>query len=66
MSNKPFKMKVWIWVSLVTAILLLFFNFDPVGNMLNNAFGKEADKWAINIVVVAFIIYIVFDEINKK
>jgi len=66
MSNEPFKMTWWMWVCLSIAILLLVFNFDPVGDMLENAFGKGADKWAINIIVIALIIYTFFVGAKKK
>ena len=66
MSEESFKMKPWMWVLLLIAALLLIFNFDPVGQMLNNAFGNGADKWAINIVVIALIIYSFVVGTKKK
>ena len=66
MNDEPFKVKAWMWACLIIAALLLVFNFDPVGDVLENAFGKGADKWAINIVVIAFIIYTFFVGTRKK
>ena len=44
-------------VALLVAILLVVFNFDPVGNGLEKIFGKGADRWAICIVPIALIAY---------
>jgi len=51
------KFKPWMLVALAVAALLLIFNFDPVGDTLEKAFGQGAHKWAINIVLVALIVY---------
>jgi len=56
-EQKPFEFKPWMWVALLVAILLVVFNFDPVGNGLEKIFGKGADRWAINIVLIALIAY---------
>jgi len=56
-EKKPFQFKPWMLVALAVAVLLLVFNFDPVGDTLEKAFGQGADKWAINIVLVALIVY---------
>ena len=66
MGDEPFKMKLWMWVLLLIAALLLAFNFDPVGKMLNNAFGNGADKWAVNIMIIALIIYSFIAGAKKK
>lgn len=56
-KEKPFQFKPWMLVVLVVAVLLLVFNFDPVGDILEKTFGQGADRWAINIVLVALIVY---------
>ncbi|MBI1866515.1 MAG: hypothetical protein HYS02_01980 [Candidatus Staskawiczbacteria bacterium] len=66
MNEEKFEMKPWMWILTIIAVLLLFFNIDPVGDILNNAFGKGADRWAINIVTIGLIIYILGLVIKKK
>ena len=66
MNDKSFKMTWWMWVCVSIAILVLVFNFNPVGDVLEKAFGKGADKWAINIILVALIIYSYFVGVKKK
>ncbi|MFH1566253.1 MAG: hypothetical protein ABIB98_03605 [bacterium] len=56
-EQKPFEFKPWMWVVLLVAILLVVFNFDPVGNGLVKIFGKGAYRWATNIVLIALIAY---------
>jgi len=56
-ENKPFVFKPWMLISFAVAVLLLVFNFDPIGDTLKNIFGQGADKWAINIVLIALIVY---------
>ena len=47
----------WIITLIIVAILLVVTNFDPVGNFLDNAFGKGYEPWAIIIVFGFFIVY---------
>ena len=56
-EQKPFEFKSWMLIAALVAILCIVFNFDPVGQGLVNAFGKGADRWAINIILVSIIIY---------
>ena len=59
-EQKPFefkRFKSWMLVTFLVALLLVGFNFDPVGDGLEKIFGRGADKWAINIVITALIIY---------
>ena len=56
-GQKPFEFKPWMWVVLPVALLLVVFNFDPVGDGLKRIFGHGADRWAINIVLIALIVY---------
>lgn len=50
--------KPWMWMLLVVAISLLALNYDPVGDILENMFGKGAKQWAINIYLLAFTAYL--------
>jgi ABC-type dipeptide/oligopeptide/nickel transport system permease subunit len=56
-EQKPFEFKPWMLVAPTIALLLIVFNFDPVGDGLEKMFGHGADKWTINIVLIALIIY---------
>lgn len=56
-EKKPFEIKLWMLISMAVAALLLVFNFDPIGGGLEKAFGQGADKWAINIILVALVVY---------
>jgi ABC-type dipeptide/oligopeptide/nickel transport system permease subunit len=56
-ERKPFELKPWMWVALLVALLLVVFNFDPIGDGLEKIFGQGTDRWAINIVLIAIIIY---------
>ena len=56
-EQKPFQTKPWMWICLLVTVLLLVFNFDPVGDGLEKLFGKDADKWATNILLVSLIVY---------
>jgi len=60
MGQNPFKMTPFMWFCLAISVLLLVFNFDPVGNMLNNMFGPEAKRWTANIIITLLIIYSFF------
>jgi len=56
--KKPFEFKPWMLVTLIIAcLLLLVFNFDPVGDSWRKIFGPGTEKWAVNIVLVPLIIY---------
>ena len=57
MEQKPFEFKPWMWVALLVALLLVVFNLDPFGNGLERIFGQGVDRWAINIMLVALIVY---------
>jgi hypothetical protein len=56
MSEPSFRIKPWVLVLCLIALSLVVFNYDPIGDVLNKTFGKGADKWAVNIVIVALII----------
>jgi len=56
-EKKLFVFKPWMLVAFAVAVLLLVFNFDPIGDTLEKIFGQGADKWTINIVLVALIVY---------
>jgi len=56
-NQKPFKIKPWMWGLIVIALLLIVFNIDPVGHALNSVFGKGADRWGINIIIIGAIIF---------
>lgn len=59
-QKKPFEIKLWMVALFAVGVLCLLFNFDPIGNGLDQVFGKGADKWAINIIIVGLIIYLTF------
>ena len=46
-----------MWGLIVIALLLIVFNIDPVGHALNSVFGKGADRWGINIIIIGAIIF---------
>jgi hypothetical protein len=46
-----------MWIAILVALLLVVFNFDPIGDGLEKIFGKGADRWTINIALIALIIY---------
>ena len=50
--------KSWLITVLIIAVVLTVFNIDPVGDALVKQFGEGADKWAINIFLVAVIAYL--------
>jgi len=56
-EQRSLRFKPWMWVALLVVFLLIVFNFDPVGDGLEKIFGKGADRWAINITLIALIIY---------
>lgn len=45
-------------ITYVVAVLLVMLNADPVGDAIEKAFGKGADRWAINIIFVTLLIYV--------
>lgn len=49
--------KPWVWVVVLVGLLLIVFNVDPIGDGLKKVFGQGADRWAINIMLIALIIY---------
>ena len=57
MCEKSFKMRPWIRILILIAALLLVFDFDPVGRVLNSFFGNGTDEWAIKVLVATLIIY---------
>lgn len=56
-EEKPFQTRLWMWICLLATVLLLVFNFDPVGDGLEKLFGKDVDRWATNILLISLIIY---------
>ena len=57
--KKHFKFNPWIISTLMlVALLLLAFNYDPVGDMLKQNLGQNADRWAINIFLGGVIVYL--------
>ncbi len=66
MDEKKLSKLWWVWLLLAVGILLTIFNFDPIGDGLEKVFGKGADKWAINIILIGMIIYVTFFSKKKK
>jgi hypothetical protein len=62
-NPKPFEFKPWMWVVLVIVLSLLVSGYDPVGNLVKSIFGKNADRWTSNIILIGFIIYV---AVKKK
>lgn len=56
-ERKPLEFKPWMWIALLVALLLVVFDFDPVGDGLEKIFGKGASKYALSIILSVFIIY---------
>jgi len=57
-KQESFEFKPWMWIALLVAFLLIVFNFDPVGDVLEKVFGQGADKWATNILLIILVIYV--------
>jgi hypothetical protein len=55
-QERRFHFAPWMWFFLVLAFLLAVFNVDPVGDFLEKSFGKGADRWAINIIILVLIL----------
>ena len=66
MAQKQRIMKPWMWAFLIMAIMLVIFNFDPVGDFLTKRFGKNAEHWAVNISLIILIIYSFLAERKNK
>mgnify|MGYP001559239112 CR=1 FL=1 len=66
MSAKPFKMTSWMWICVGVAAALLLFNVDPVGDMLNKAFGPQTKKWTVNIIITGLLLYCIHTSIFRK
>jgi hypothetical protein len=56
-EQKPFEFKPWMLVALLVASLLILLNFDPIGDRLEKILGQGADRWTINVILIALIIY---------
>ncbi len=66
MDEKKLPTLWWVWLLLAIGLLFTIFNFDPIGDGLERAFGKGADKWAINLIIIGMIIYVSFFSKKKK
>ncbi|HBK33902.1 TPA: hypothetical protein DEP34_04860 [Candidatus Uhrbacteria bacterium] len=63
-GQMPFTFRPWMWILLFVGTALLLFNYDPVGDLLNQWFGPRAERWATNIIL--WIAIILFTFLPKK
>lgn len=54
--------KFRIFALAVLLCVLFLFNLDPVGDAAVQWFGRGADVWAMNIVLIAAIVYAILME----
>jgi hypothetical protein len=64
---KKFLMEWWgVLVPLVALIVILGFNYDPVGDFVERRYGASGGTWAINIILVAAIVYAFLRDKKKR
>ena len=64
---KKFLKEWWgVLVPLVALIVILGFNYDPLGDFMERRYGASGGTWAINVILVAAIVYSLFRDRRKK
>ena len=52
-------MKAWMWLVLLLVLVITLFNFDPLGVVVVRLFGEGSRQWAINLIIIAAIIFVI-------
>ena len=64
---KKFLKEWWsVLVPLVALIVILSFDYDPLGDFMERSYGASGGTWAINIILVAAIVYAFFRERRRR